>query len=96
MLSTSWRAHATIPDDIEDEFPFMNVKRAMLVCRVVAGRMGSDQDDVDKEDGGFDSIVSRTAIGSGGGSLTRMTDDEELLVFNPSSVLPCFVIVYSV
>ena len=54
--------------------------------------MGSDQDDVDKEDGGFDSIVGRTAIGSGGGS----TDDEELLVFNPRSVLPCFVIVYSV
>ena len=61
----------------------MNVKRAMLVCKVVAGRMGSDQDDVDKEDGGFDSIVGITAIGSGGGSLTRMTDDEELLVFNP-------------
>ena len=61
-LSTSWREHATI---IEDEFRFMNVKRAMLVCRVVASRMGSDQDDVDKEDGGFDTIVGRTAIGSG-------------------------------
>ena len=96
MLSTSWRAHATIPDDIEDEFRFMNVKRAMLVCRVVAGRMGSDQDDVDEEDGGFDSIIGRTAIGSDGGSLRRMTDDKELLVFNPRSVLPCFVIVYSV
>ena len=33
-LSTSWRAHTTI---IEDEFRFMNVKRAMLVCRVVVG-----------------------------------------------------------
>ena len=96
MLSTSWRAHATIPDDIEDEFRFMNVKRAMLVCRVVAGRMGSYQDDVDEEDGGFDSIVGRTAIGSSGGSLRRMTDNKELLVFNPRSVLPCFVIVYSV
>ena len=49
----------------------MNVKRAMLVCRVVAARMGSDQDDVDKEDGGFDSIVGRTAIGSSG---QRVTD----------------------
>ena len=66
-LSTRWRAHATI---IEDEFRFMNVKRVMLVCRVVAGRMGSDQDDVDKEDGGFDSIVGRTAIGSGGRRVT--------------------------
>ena len=96
MLSTSWRAHATIPDDIEDEFRFMNVKKAMLVCRVVAGRVGSDQDDVDKEDDGFDSIVGRTNIGSGGGSLRRMMDDKELLVFNPRSVLPCLVIVYSV
>ena len=52
----------------------MDVKRAMLVCRVVAGRMGSDQEDVDKEDGGFDTIVGRTAIGRA---------DEELLVFNP-------------
>ena len=77
MLSTSWRAHATILDDIEDEFLFMNVKRAMLVCRVVAGRMGSDQDDVDEEDGGFDSIVGRTAIGSGDGLLRRMIDDKE-------------------
>ena len=58
--------------------------------------MGSDQDDVDEEDDGFDSIVGRTAIGSGGGSLRRMTDDKELLVFNPRSVLPCLVIVYSV
>ena len=37
-----------IPDYIEDEFQFMNVKRAMLMFRVVAARMGSDQDDVDE------------------------------------------------
>ena len=55
---------------IEDEFRFMNVKIAMLMCRVVAGRMGSDQDDVDMEDDGFDSIVGRTAIGSGGRRVT--------------------------
>ena len=32
--------------------------------------MGSDQDDVDKEDGGFDTIVGRIAIGSGGRRVT--------------------------
>lgn len=95
-LSNSWRAHGTIPEDMEEEFRFMNVKRAMLVCRVVAGRIGSDQDEVDKEDGGFDSVVGRTAVEGGGGSLTKMVEGEELLVFNPRSVLPCFVIVYSV
>ncbi|MBA0757595.1 hypothetical protein Gotri_020682, partial [Gossypium trilobum] len=29
-LSTSWRAHMAVPEDVEEEFKFMNVKRAML------------------------------------------------------------------
>ncbi|CAN6587671.1 unnamed protein product [Malus baccata var. baccata] len=94
-LSSSSRAHVAIPEDIEEEFQFMNVKRAMLVCRVVAGRVGCDNeediDDVDKEGGGFDSVVGR----EGSGVHTRV-DEEELLVFNPRAVLPCFVIVYTV
>ncbi|KAE9594155.1 hypothetical protein Lal_00017010 [Lupinus albus] len=90
-MSSSWRAHVSIPDDMEQEFRFMNVKRAMLVCRVIAGRVGSDLDEVNKEDGGFDSQIAR----GGSGVYTRF-DDEELLVFNPRAVLPCFVIVYSV
>lgn len=90
-LSNSWRAHVAVPEDIEEEFRFMNVKRAMLVCRVVAGRIGTDSDEVDKEDGGFDSVLGR----GGSGVHTRL-DEEELLVFNPRAVLPCFVIVYTV
>ncbi|XP_057430709.1 uncharacterized protein LOC130723617 [Lotus japonicus] len=90
-LSTSWRAHVSIPEDIEAEFRFMNVKRAMLVCRVVAGRVGSDSDEAEKADGGFDSVMSRGESGV----YTRL-DEEELVVFNPRAVLPCFVIVYSV
>ncbi|XP_004500239.1 uncharacterized protein [Cicer arietinum] len=92
-LSTSWRGHVSIPDEIEREFRFMNVKRAMLVCRVIAGRVGSDSDDgeLDKSDGGFDSVMARGE----NGVYTRL-DEEELLVFNPRAVLPCFVIVYSV
>ncbi|KAI4305222.1 hypothetical protein L6164_028603 [Bauhinia variegata] len=90
-LSTSWRAHVAIPEEIEEEFKFMNVKRAMLVCRVIAGRVGCDTDDVDKEDAGYDSVMAR----GGTGVCTRL-DEEELLVFNPRAVLPCFVIVYTV
>jgi len=90
-LSTSWRAHVAIPDDVEREFRFMSVKRAMLVCRVIAGRVGSDSDDAEKADGGFDSVMARPETGA----YTRL-DEEELLVFNPRAVLPCFVIVYSV
>lgn len=92
-LSSSWRAHVSIPEDIEEEFKFMNVKRAMLVCRVIAGRVGCDADDdveISKEDGGFDSVVGRGASG-----VHTRIDDEELLVFNPRAVLPCFVIVYT-
>ncbi|KMT05095.1 hypothetical protein BVRB_7g172490 [Beta vulgaris subsp. vulgaris] len=89
-FATSWRAHEAIPGDVEAEFAFMNVKRAMLVCRVVAGRVGCDPMVADKEDSGFDSLVGRNKMGLG------KVDDEELLVFNPRAVLPCFVIVYSV
>ncbi|CAK7331288.1 unnamed protein product [Dovyalis caffra] len=91
-LSTSWRAHTAIPEEIEEEFKFMNVKRAMLVCRVVAGRVGCDlEEDVDKQDGGSDSVLGR-----GGNGIHTRLDEEELLVFNPRAVLPCFVIVYTV
>ncbi|KAG6421053.1 hypothetical protein SASPL_117602 [Salvia splendens] len=75
-LPTAWKAHAAVPEDVEEEFSFMHVKRAMLVCRVIAGRVGN----VDK-DRAFDSLV-----GPG---------EDDLLVFSPKAVLPCFVIVYT-
>ncbi|XP_076934256.1 uncharacterized protein LOC143600453 [Bidens hawaiensis] len=87
-LSNSWKAHVAIPEDIEDEFRFMNVKRAMLVCRVIAGRVGCDPGMGDKDDPGYDSLVG---VGPG-----KLDDEDELIVFNPRAVLPCFVIVYTV
>ncbi|CAA7038061.1 unnamed protein product [Microthlaspi erraticum] len=97
-LATGWRGHVAVPEEVEEEFAFMNVKRAMLVCRVVAGRVGcdmmGDDDDVGKNDGGYDSLVGQ-GTGSKSGALLRI-DDDELLVFNPRAVLPCFVIVYTV
>ncbi|XP_058099619.1 uncharacterized protein LOC131243973 [Magnolia sinica] len=91
-MASSRGAHQAIPEEMEEEFAFMNVKRAMLVCRVVAGMVAREGalDAVvgaDKEDGGFDSVVARHR-----GS----DDEEELLVFNPRAVLPCFVIIYTV
>ncbi|CAN6295661.1 unnamed protein product [Urochloa humidicola] len=84
--ASAWAAHASLPDDVEREFAFLQVRRAMLVCRVVAGRVGRGAAD-DKV--AYDSIVPvRGATGCGG-------DDVELLVFNPRAVLPCFVILYS-
>ncbi|GAB2274454.1 hypothetical protein Dimus_009224 [Dionaea muscipula] len=98
-LSTSWRAHLAVPGDVEADFAFMNVKRAMLVCRVIAGRVGCDQMAVavvvDKEDPGFDSVLAAGQSREGGGAGST-SDGDELLVFNPRAVLPCFVVVYSV
>ncbi|CAH8313348.1 unnamed protein product [Eruca vesicaria subsp. sativa] len=97
-FATGWRGHVAVPEEVEEEFGFMNVKRAMLVCRVVAGRVGcdliADDDDVEKNGGGYDSLLGQGS-GSKSGALLRI-DDEELLVFNPRAVLPCFVIIYTV
>jgi hypothetical protein len=78
--ASAWAAHAALPDDVEREFAFLQVRRAMLVCRVVAGRVGRGAAD--------DKVAYDSAVRAGG-------DDVELLVFNPRAVLPCFVIIYS-
>lgn len=60
-------------------------KRAMLVCRVIAGRVQKSQDPDDFIAGGFDSIAGQAGLYS---------NLEELLVYNPRAVLPCFVVIY--
>ncbi|XP_062210691.1 uncharacterized protein LOC133912118 [Phragmites australis] len=86
--ASAWAAHASLPEDVEREFAFLQVRRAMLVCRVVAGRVGRGAAD-DKV--AYDSLVPLRGGVSGG----RGDDDVKLLVFNPRAVLPCFVIIYS-
>ncbi|VFQ91369.1 unnamed protein product [Cuscuta campestris] len=85
---SGWKAHRAVPEEIEEEFKFMNVKRAVIVCRVVAGRVGCDPGLAGKEDPSFDSYIS--------GVGPRSDGEDELWVFNPTAVLPCFVIVYTV
>uniref|UniRef100_A0A0D9VS92 C2H2-type domain-containing protein n=1 Tax=Leersia perrieri TaxID=77586 RepID=A0A0D9VS92_9ORYZ len=93
--SSGRAAHASLPDDVEREFAFLQVRRTMLVCRVVAGRVGRGA--ADDKDVAYDSMVpllpaaSSAAAAAGRGG----DDDVELLVFNPRAVLPCFVIIYS-
>uniref|UniRef100_A0A3Q7HV13 PARP catalytic domain-containing protein n=2 Tax=Solanum lycopersicum TaxID=4081 RepID=A0A3Q7HV13_SOLLC len=56
-------------------------RRAMLVCRVIAGRVGKQL--------GFDSLIEgRVGYDSVSG------DSGELLVFDSRAVLPCFLIIY--
>ncbi|XP_040378077.1 uncharacterized protein LOC102703476 [Oryza brachyantha] len=92
--SSGRAAHASLPEDVEREFAFLQVRRAMLVCRVVAGRVGRGAAD---EKVAYDSMVPPLlpTSSSSSAAAARGDDDVELLVFNPRAVLPCFVIIYS-
>ncbi|ONK77514.1 uncharacterized protein A4U43_C02F7370 [Asparagus officinalis] len=76
-MATSGQAHdaAKIEEDGEE--------RAMLVCRVIAGRVKKKNEEGNLEE--FDSVSSNIGVYS---SL------DELLVFHPEAILPCFVIIY--
>jgi len=79
--ATSGRAHDRAEVGAEE-----NERRAMLVCRVIAGRIKKIP-----EDGGgrlseeYDSVVGAT------GAYSNL---DELYVFNPKAILPCFVVIY--
>ena len=81
-MATSGRAHdmAQVLSDSD--------KRAMLVCRVVAGRVKKASDEKSSEDDcHFDSVSPSTE--------GVYSDFDELFVFNPRAILPCFVVIYS-
>lgn len=83
--ATSGRAHdsAEVADGERE-------MRAMLVCRVIAGRVrkgckkGSGDDDVAAVDE-YDSVAGEAGVYS---------NLDELYVFSPRAILPCFVVVY--
>ncbi|XP_057973136.1 uncharacterized protein LOC131161408 [Malania oleifera] len=71
-------------------------RRAMLVCRVIAGRVRCVADDAAPEED-----WAQGGSGSGSGSYDSVARNvgpysnmEELWVFNPRAVLPCFVVIY--
>lgn len=94
--ATGWGAHShpSLPEELEREFESMKVRRAMLVCRVIAGRVAlggaGAAGDGEGGRGTYDSVV---AAERGGGGWAA---EDLLLVFDPRAVLPCFVIIYSV
>ncbi|WOL11166.1 hypothetical protein Cni_G19927 [Canna indica] len=82
-MATSGAAHeaaaaARISSEGDDR-----AKRAMLMCRVIAGRVKKSQDDA--REGCYDSVAG------GAGSCS---DADELFVFSPNAILPCFVVQY--
>ncbi|KAF5740293.1 hypothetical protein HS088_TW11G00359 [Tripterygium wilfordii] len=74
--ATSGKAH----DKAEAEDG--NDKRAMLVCRVIAGRVKKGMEGSMDE---YDSVA---------GAVGLYSNLDELYVFNPKAILPCFVVMY--
>uniref|UniRef100_A0A0A9FG36 PARP catalytic domain-containing protein n=1 Tax=Arundo donax TaxID=35708 RepID=A0A0A9FG36_ARUDO len=79
-MATSGRAHDAVAVE-EDE------RRAMLVCRVIAGRVKRPPQEEEEAAAAeeYESVV---------GSAGVYSNLEELQVFNPRAILPCFVVVY--
>ncbi|CAO2140998.1 unnamed protein product [Urochloa humidicola] len=81
-MATSGRAH-DMGQGLSD-----GEKKAMLVCRVVAGRVNKACSDTkSSEDCDFDSVSPN--------SEGLYSDLDELFVFNPRAILPSFVVIYS-
>ncbi|KAK4274050.1 hypothetical protein QN277_017342 [Acacia crassicarpa] len=82
--ATSGKAH----DRAEVSGDENNEKRAMLVCRVIAGR-------VKKNTEGGGGIISTEEYDSFAGEVGAYSNLEELYVSNPRAILPCFVVFYT-
>ncbi|KAJ4848202.1 hypothetical protein Tsubulata_005363 [Turnera subulata] len=80
--ATSGKAHDKALITEESNTGGDNDRRAMLVCRVIAGRVKKSLDG-NKED--YDSVAGAVGVYS---------NLDELYVFNPKAILPCFVVIY--
>lgn len=80
--ATSGRAHDKACCESGDE------KRAMLVCRVIAGRVKKNM-----EGGNSNGVMEE--YDSVGGAVGAFSNLDELYVHNPRAILPCFVVIYS-
>ncbi|KAJ4977456.1 hypothetical protein NE237_002562 [Protea cynaroides] len=80
--STSARAFETI--EPYEENP--SVRKALIVCRVIAGRVHKPLENIQELAGqtGFDSLAGKVGLYS---------NIEELYLLNPRALLPCFVVI---
>lgn len=67
-------------------------RRAMLVCRVIAGRVKRVAEDAPSDEEHV-SVASYDSVAGYAGIYSNL---EELVVFNPKAILPCFVVIYKV
>lgn len=84
--ASSGRAH--------DSLGGSGTRRAMLVCRVIAGtvkRVAADDAAVDEDGASSVTAGSFDSVAGNGGMYSNL---EELHVFNPRAILSCFVVIY--
>ncbi|GLT85003.1 hypothetical protein SLE2022_032060 [Rubroshorea leprosula] len=79
ILTTATSGKAHDKAEVEDG----SEKRAMLVCRVIAGRVKKSMEGSMEE---YDSLAGAAGVYS---------NLDELYVFNPKAIFPCFVVIYS-
>lgn len=82
--ATSGRAHDKAVAAAEE-----GDKRAMLVCRVIAGRVKKNV-----EGSVGNGNVGMEEYDSVAGAVGVYSNLDELYVFNPKAILPCFVVIY--
>ncbi|KAK7382957.1 hypothetical protein VNO78_28621 [Psophocarpus tetragonolobus] len=68
-------------------------RRAMLVCRVIAGRVKRVAEDAPPSEEEHVSVATYDSVAGYAGIYSNL---EELVVFNPKAILPCFVVIYKV
>lgn len=80
--STSGRAFESI--EILEDNP--SLRKALIVCRVIAGRVHRPLENIQEMAGqtGFDSLAGKVGLYS---------NIEELYLLNPRALLPCFVVI---
>ncbi|ESR65375.1 C2H2-type domain-containing protein [Citrus sinensis] len=80
--STSGRAFESI-EIVEDD---PSIRKALMVCRVIAGRVHRPLENIQEMAGqtGFDSLAGKVGLYS---------NIEELYLLNPRALLPCFVVI---
>lgn len=84
--STSGRAFESIEASKPDDDGNGAVRKALLVCRVIAGRVHKPLDNI-KE------FVGQTGFDSLAGKVGPYSNIEELYLLNPRALLPCFVVI---
>ncbi|KAJ7948506.1 C2H2-like zinc finger protein [Quillaja saponaria] len=84
VFTTSTSGRAFDSTEIIEDDPFM--RKAMIVCRVIAGRVHRPLENIQEMAGqtGFDSLAGKVGVYS---------NIEELYLLNPRALLPCFVVI---